>query len=139
MTFVVDASVAASWLLGDERSDEADRVLAMLATDGARVPSLLWYEMRNILVVAARRGRLPPGEVTPALARLRRLPITTVDMTLSDDASVVAVAAEHGLTAYDATYLALAQATRSPLATTDRALARAAERAGVGLLIDPTG
>lgn len=136
MPFVVDASVAAAWLLPDEFSERTDAVLRRIATDGARAPSLLWYELRNILVMAARRGRLREGEAAPALTRLRRLPIETVDMTLSDDAGVLRAAAEHGLTAYDATYLALAQATRSPLATTDRALARAAGRAGVALVLD---
>lgn len=134
--FVVDASVAAAWLLPDEVSDQTDAILSRIATDGARAPSLLWYEIRNILVMAARRGRLPAGEAAPALARLRRLPIETVDLTLSDDAGVLRMAEKHGLTAYDATYLALAQATRSPLATTDRALARAAERAGLALVLD---
>ena len=139
MPFVVDASVAAAWLLGDEDDGEADRVLRLLAADGARVPSLFWYEMRNVLVMAERRGRLVPGEAAAALGRLRRLPIEAVDMTLADDARVTGLAIAYGLTAYDATYLALAEATASPLATADRALARAAERAGVALLIDPAG
>ena len=139
MTFVVDASVAAAWLLPDEPSSDADRVLDLIAVDGALVPSLIWYELRNILVMATRRRRLPSGEAAPALLRLRRLPIETVDMTLSDDAGIVGLAESHGLTAYDATYLALAMRTRVPLATADRALARAAEQEGTALLIPAAG
>lgn len=135
MTFVVDASVAAAWLLPDEQSAEADAVLEMLALDGARAPSLLWYEIRNILVMATRRGRLANGEAAAAIARLRRLPIETVDMTLSDDVRAIRTAIEHQLTAYDAAYLVLAQSTNVPLATADKALAHAADRAGVQLLI----
>ncbi len=133
--FVVDASVAAAWLLPDERSEAADAVLERLALDGAHAPSLLWYELRNILVMATRRGRLPDGEAALALSRLRRLPIETVDMTLSDDAAVLRAAREHRLTAYDAAYLALAQNLNVPLATADRALARAAGRTGIELLM----
>ena len=48
MAFVLDASVAATWLLPDEQFSEADQILAMLAVDGALAPSLLWYELRNI-------------------------------------------------------------------------------------------
>ncbi len=139
MTFVLDASVAAAWLLPDEQSAEADEVLAMIALDGARVPSLLWYEVRNILVMATRRGRLANGEAALALARLRRLPIETVDMTLSDDVDVIKMADEYRLTAYDATYLALARRTPAPLATADKALAAAAAREGIELLIDVVG
>lgn len=139
MTFVLDASVAAAWLLPDERSDAADKVLAMIALDGARAPSLLWYEVRNILVMAIRRGRLADGEAALALARLRRLPIETLDMALSDDADVIGLASEYRLTAYDATYLALARRTPAPLATADKALAHAAGREGIKLLIDVAG
>ena len=138
MPFVLDASIAAAWLLPDERSSEADKILALIAVDGARAPSLLWYELRNILVMATRRGRLADGAAVQALARLRRLPIETVDMTLSDDGGVIRLADHHRLTAYDATYLALAVRTGVSIATADRALARAAKHEGIELLIPYT-
>ncbi len=134
MRFVVDASVAAAWVLPDEQSTQADAILEMLPVDGAQAPSLLWYELRNILVMATRRGRLTDGEAATVIARLRRLPIETVDMTLSDDAKAIETSIVHGLTAYDAAYLVLAQSRNVPLATADKALARAASEAGVQLL-----
>ena len=138
MRFVVDASVAAAWVLPDEQSTQADAILEMLAVDGAQAPSLLWYELRNILVMATRRGRLADGEAATVIARLRRLPIETVDMTLSDDAKAIETSIVHGLTAYDAAYLVLVQSRNVPLATADKALARAAGEAGVQLLLSPT-
>lgn len=135
MTFVLDASVAAAWLLPDERSEKTDEVLALVAIDGALAPSLLWYELRNILVMATRRGRLPDREAVPALARLRRLPIETVDMTVSDDSTVIRLAESHRLSAYDATYLALSMRTNAPLATLDKALGRTAGQEGIQLLL----
>jgi predicted nucleic acid-binding protein len=47
---------------------------------------------------------------------------------------VLALAARHGLTAYDAAYLELAQRRALPLATRDAALIRAAAAEGVALL-----
>lgn len=139
MTFVVDASIAAAWLLPDEQSAEADEVLHLLASEGAQAPSLLWYELRNILVMATRRGRLAASDAVPALARLRRLPIETVDMTLTGDADVIQLADRYRLTAYDAAYLVLARGLPAPLATADQALARAAKQEAVRLLISARG
>ena len=102
-------------------------------TVGALAPSLLWYELRDILVMATRRGRLPGSEAARALGRVRRLPIETVEMTLSGDAGIIELTERHRLTAYDATYLRLA-VERAVLATADAALARAAVDEGVELL-----
>ena len=134
MGFVLDASIAAAWVLPDEEPVDTDELLARLAIDGAAAPSLFWYEMRNILIVATRKGRLPEGEAGQALARLRRLPIETVDMTLSGDATAIDLAERRGLTAYDAAYLLLALERELPLATADKALARAARSEGVAVL-----
>ena len=136
MTFVLDASIAAAWVLPGEQSDEADAILDDVAAGGALAPSLLWYELRNILVVATRRGRLPAGEAVRALGRLRRLPIETVDMTMSGDAGVIEMAERHRLSAYDAAYLALSHQRKVPIATADKALIRASMGAGV-VLFDP--
>ena len=58
MAFVVDASMAAAWFLPDERNDAADRLMANLAVDPGHVPSLFWFETRNLFLIAERRGRL---------------------------------------------------------------------------------
>jgi predicted nucleic acid-binding protein len=129
---VVDASLAASWVLPDEYNEAADTVLNQLTGAVARVPTLFWHELRNILLVAERRSRLPQGGAEAALLRLRRLPID--EAGAGSDAAVLALAAKHALTAYDAAYLALAIADRLYLATIDRALAEAARHESVPLL-----
>jgi predicted nucleic acid-binding protein len=134
VTLVVDASVAAAWVLPDEDNAAADAILRRVAAKGAVAPGLIWHELRNILLVAARRGRLPKAEVVPSLLRLRRLPLESVDMAAGGDAGVGALAARHRLTAYDAAYLALAQNRSLPFATADRALRRAADAEGVELV-----
>lgn len=133
MVFVVDASVAAAWVLPDEQSAAADAVLHRVAAEGALAPGLLWHELRNILLMAARRGRIADEAVVPSLLRLRRLPIETVPMHLTGDAAVVTLAQRHRLTAYDAAYLVLARERGLSLATADTSLRRAAEAERVPL------
>ena len=134
MTLVVEVSIAAAWVMPDEDSAAADAILHRMAAEGGVAPGLIWHELRNILLMAARRGRLSEAEVVPSLLRLRRLPLESVDMAAGGDAGVVAIAARHRLTAYDAAYLALAQNRSLPFATADRALRRAADAEGVELV-----
>lgn len=102
--------------------------------DGAVAPSLIWHELRNILLMAARRGRLSQEEIVPSLLRLRRLPIETVDVSENGDSALIGLASTYGLTAYDAAYLALSGERELPLATSDKALRRAGEAHGVTLI-----
>ena len=72
MEFVVDASMAATWILPDEQATATDAVMDRLDRDKCRAPSLFWHEMRNLLLGAERRSRLPPGRrerVHAAIAR----------------------------------------------------------------------
>ena len=74
MSAVVDASIAAAWLLPEEDSDAAEALIAALS-GRAPVPSLFWHEARNILIMAERRGRIVAGEAVAGMGRLRRLPL----------------------------------------------------------------
>ncbi len=133
MSFVVDISLAAAWILPDEASPEGDRLLDGLQGSGvATVPSLFWYEARSLLTTAERRGRIDLGAAALHMAVVRRLPI--VDKGIGDDGRVLDLARSRNLSAYDATYLALALAERLPLATLDRRLAEAARAEGVTIL-----
>ena len=55
---VIDASAAAALLLPDEAASVA---LEELLDAGLDAPWLFWAELRNILIVSERRGRLSPG------------------------------------------------------------------------------
>src|SRR6266702_50081 len=132
MAFVVDASIAAAWFLPDAHNEAADRLMAALRTIPARAPSLFWFETRNLFLVAERRQRLSAGEAALCMAQLRRLPID--DQGSGNDQFVLALAARHALSAYDASYLALAIEIAMPLATTDKRLAAAAATERVDVL-----
>lgn len=134
MPFVVDASVAACWLLPDEGHAAAAAAYARFPADTACVPGLWWFEMRNIFLSNERRGRIDSGMTGRALGLLGRLPIR-VDHQ-ADDAALMALARRHRLTAYDAAYLELAVREGLPLATLDEALAGAARAEGVAVIGD---
>ncbi|MCB1387912.1 MAG: type II toxin-antitoxin system VapC family toxin [Rhodobacteraceae bacterium] len=129
-TLVVDASAVAGWLM----PDEAGQDLAALAdhyTDFA-APFLLWAELRNILIMGERRGRLPQGMPEQAIEAVEALGI--VLDTQPSSAGVLRLARSRGLTIYDAMYLDLSLRRGADLATLDAALARAAKAEGVAVV-----
>jgi predicted nucleic acid-binding protein len=132
MPFILDASIAACWAFDDEDHPDASLALERLHSDAALVPSLWWFEVRNILIVNERRGRLAEADTAAFLRGLSRLGVT-IDRS-PEEAGVLALARKHRLTVYDASYLELAQRETLPLATLDKDLARAARLERVSLV-----
>jgi predicted nucleic acid-binding protein len=132
MPFVLDASIAACWAFDDEDHPGAALALERLRGDEACVPTLWWFEVRNVLVVNERRGRLAEADTAAFLRWIARLGVT-VDHSPVED-RVLALARQHRLSVYDASYLELAQREALPLATLDAELARAARAEGVPVL-----
>lgn len=135
MRFVVDCSVSVAWYVEDESNRYTERALTSLMKDGALVPSLWRTEFVNAVVMAERRGHIVAAKRRAILADAERLPIAVDhDPDLAGMVRLGDVAAEYGLSAYDAAYLELAHRARLPLATQDKALRRTARRASVSLL-----
>lgn len=122
MTLVVDASALAAWLLPDETG--ADLGILIAEHSEVLAPWLLWAELRNILIVTERRGRLPQGMADQLIEAVDAMEIE-LDMVPSN-AAVLALARRHALTVYDALYLELALRHGAMLATLDAKLAQAA-------------
>ena len=110
----------------------ADAAMDRLPEDHAVVPALWWFEVRNILIVNERRGRIDSADSDMFLNDLASLPIC-VERDLHERL-VVVLARKHRLTAYDAAYLDLAVRSTVPIATLDRALAEAAQAEGLELV-----
>jgi predicted nucleic acid-binding protein len=132
--FVIDTSVAMAWCFEDEATEAADLVLDRLREDEAVVPAIWPLEVANVLLVAERRGRLTEAQVSRFLGLLTQLPIE-VDDAPRELAGIVAAGRRHELSSYDASYLVLAERLGASLATLDGRLSKAAERAGVELLV----
>jgi predicted nucleic acid-binding protein len=134
MKLVLDASMALAWLYERPTAEEvecAERALSTLLDVEATVPSLWHTEVANALLVGERRKVVNEAQVIDYLNRLSRLPIDTDDVApASRRDQVIALAREHGLSAYDATYLELALRSDAVLATFDGKLAKAMCAAG---------
>jgi predicted nucleic acid-binding protein len=135
MALVIDASIVAAWAFAEDHGN-AELTLARIRTEEALVPGLWWYELRNVLVIGERRGRLTEQETGRFLRDISGLRIS-LDRT-PDEPAVMALARRHQLTVYDAAYLELALREAVPLATLDQALAAAAQAEGVSLVGEPT-
>ena len=127
MSFVMDASISASWCFPDETSPAADRAFARIAEEKAVVPAHWWFELRNVLLVGERR-RLEPRQTRQFLRLLRDLDIETD--RAPDEAVIFDLARTRNLTFYDAAYLELA-IRHGELASLDGALVDAAVLEGV--------
>ncbi len=135
MSFVIDASVVIAWAFQEERAI-AQLTFARIQAEAAIAPTLWWYELRNVLVVAERQGRLTERETARFLRDISRFAIR-IDSS-PDEIQVLTLTRRHRLTVYDAAYLELALREALPIATLDAALAGAARAEGVALIGEPT-
>ncbi len=132
--FVPDASVTLSWCFEDEATAATDALLKSLKADAeGYVPAHWLVEVTNGLVMVIRRARISKAKAQRFLEDLAMLPIFTGPAGVLTCRTVLDLAGEHKLTAYDAAYLEIAIRLGLPLATTDEALRRAANNAGVTL------
>jgi len=131
LNLVLDCSMTLAFLLPDERTAEAERVLDRVVTEGAWVPSLWRLEVANSLSMAVKRGRIRQAYRDTALANLAMLDIRIDDETDKMAwAATLGLADQFALTLYDAAYLELAVRRNLPLATFDTALQKAARMIG---------
>jgi predicted nucleic acid-binding protein len=124
MTLVVDANVAAKWVLPEAGSE---RAVAIRATDDDLIaPSLVCAEIGSAIWRAAIRGDLPAADAREylkiAIAHYQQI-IPLVE--LADAAIAFATRLRHPI--HDCFYLALAERERCTLITADTRLISAAK------------
>jgi predicted nucleic acid-binding protein len=129
MRFVLDASIAIVWAMRDEAHTLADRAFLELQAGSAIVPGIWWYEIRNILALNERRGRITPDDCAEFIHALEQFKIEIVFP--QDGTQVMELSRKHRLSIYDAAYLSIAKREQLSLATLDRALAAAALSEGI--------
>lgn len=124
MTLLLDSSVWLAWTR-ERREPHHAAATALLARRmnrevELRLLDLTLYELGNVVVCAWKR---PAREAEELINR-----VTTVASSVplvpsaAERSSAHALAAEHGLSVYDATYAAVARARRLTLVTADRQL-----------------
>lgn len=127
--FILDASVAAKWLLpaeGEPLAAEALRLLQSYSEGqiGLAVPDIFWAETTNLLWKAVRFNRCTRDSAEAALASLKQQHLPTVSSLKLIDLAF-GLAASFGRTVYDSLYVALAVESKALLITADKRLANA--------------
>ncbi len=81
MRIVLDASIAASWCFDDEDDPVANLAFDLLeeGTTSAIAPLLFWFELRNVILVGLRRGRIDSDNVKAVLAQRGTIALATLD------------------------------------------------------------
>jgi predicted nucleic acid-binding protein len=131
---VVDASVALAWCFPDEGGAYADSVLEGLEERVVVTPALWAVEIANGLLVGESRRRLRQAQIRRFVTLLEGLSVVQHGQGVGSMLnSLLPLAREHKLSAYDAAYLDLAIREGLPLATLDKGLKRAAVKAGVSI------
>jgi predicted nucleic acid-binding protein len=117
---VVDASVAAKWVIEEEHSAKA---ALLLDFDVLHAPDHWLAEAINVLWAKVFRGELTRVDAEERMTVLLRAPITGTPIAgLMPRAS--AISAARVVTIYDSLYLALAEKRDIPMVTADERLIR---------------
>lgn len=126
MTLVVDASVAAKWVLSEPGSD---RAAALRSTSEPIIaPDLVYAEIGNAVWKRAVQGEITADAAVAALATATALFNSLLPMAgLAARATEIAIALNHPI--YNCFYLALAERERAPLISACRRLLAAAKKA----------
>ncbi len=140
MRFVLDASLAIACCFPDEKSPLSEAVAKTLPIVGAAVSPLWFYEVANILHTVMSAERFTKEEVDEFGDYFLRLPIVPVEQTVDEViGDIRELADNHGLSAYDASYIHLCLRLGLPLGTLDgsgkrRGLKQTAQSVGVKVL-----
>jgi predicted nucleic acid-binding protein len=134
-SFVVDASVALTWLFQDQATAATIRLLRRLESDAVVVPALWYLEITNVLAIAERNGRVTVEQIDEFASLLGAAQIDVDNEShLAALTDILGICRKFGLSSYDASYLDLAVRRKLPLASLDEPLRKAAKRLGVKLL-----
>jgi predicted nucleic acid-binding protein len=133
--FVVDCSVAMTWLFKDEATAQTAKLFERLDEETALVPAWWFLELTNVMALAERKGRVTAAETAEFITELSKLDIE-IDSQSPERAfdHLLPLCRAHRLTSYDAMYLDLAVRRQLPLASLDERLRKAAKKMGVKLL-----
>jgi predicted nucleic acid-binding protein len=134
--WVIDASVTMPWFFPDEATPFTERLLDALGTQDLWAPTLWVIECTNVLQSAQRRRRIDVNRRAEIAAELGELPVH-LESEVPDFVGLDRLAATHGLSAYDATYLELALRRSLVLVSLDDRLIAAAKALGHPVLTAP--
>jgi predicted nucleic acid-binding protein len=123
MAVIIDASVALKWVIEEDGSAAARR---LIEDEELVAPDLIFIECANALWAKVQRKQIARADAMIAFAAIEAAPISSVPGR-AHAAVAQAIAFELEQTAYDSLYLAVAMVERTKLATADGVFCRAAQ------------
>ena len=129
---IIDASVAVAWFVRNQATGYTDRVRRQARSERLHAPAVWPLEFANALWQLQRRKLLSDRQVDTIIDLAEPLDIVVHKETPAPR-RLVAVARDHDLSAYDASYLDLALTLRYPVACRDGALKHALRAVGLKL------
>ena len=133
MRFVLDSSVALTFVLRDEHDAAAKLLLVGIRRATIIAPAIWRAEVLNGLLNAQRRKRIDAAGIAQGIALIDSLDVE-IDLQPIDLPAIHRLATRYRLTVYDALYLDLAAREGVGLATHDDDMKRAAKGANVMLV-----
>lgn len=136
MTYVVDCSFIAKLILSDEATAATTAIAPIVFATRAAAPSLLRFEIANVLKSNIRKKRILPTDVDALYGLFEAMPIDVPD---GEPHAVIRrtvdLAIKYDLTGYDAAYLELAQRLGATLVSLDFELVAAARALNVAVAL----
>jgi predicted nucleic acid-binding protein len=131
---LLDASTVTAWLTPGQRTAASEALLDEAHEHDFAAPHLFPAEVRNVMLVQERNGRMDPSDTARALASLAAYRIAIAPPpVLSENDGILDLARREGLTFYDALYLHLALVEDLEVASRDGDLLAAALRNGLSI------
>jgi len=122
--YVVDASVAARFLLVEELSEKAELLLESFR-DGAvelRAPELVKYEVGNTLWKAAKQRLMNANEASERFSYFLRLRLGSIELDDQECKEALAWGVRNDATYYDSVYVKASEKAGATLLTADETL-----------------
>jgi predicted nucleic acid-binding protein len=117
--WLVDASIALKWFLPVDREPDGELARTAIGRLAMRTTGLAIYEVGNILT---RHSGWKASRIATALSLLEEICGDPIELTPDDCQPTAALALEHKLTFYDASYAAIAHRTGRRLLSADKDL-----------------
>lgn len=125
MSFTVDASVSARWLIpGEEYETQAVKLRDDYAEGRIELytPSLLIFEVLNALWKTVERGMMKAEDAVVMCEAFVKVTPKLVSLDFEDLKNALEAAMMKHISFYDASYIATALKTKSTLITADKSL-----------------
>jgi predicted nucleic acid-binding protein len=121
--YVVDASVAARFLLVEELSDKADWLLQKFHDDAVelKAPGLVKYEVGNALWKAVKQKVIDAHEASRKFSQFIKLKLDCVELDEQESLAALTWAMKNDATYYDSVYVKASEKTGAILLTADDA------------------